>query len=145
MDTQRLEGSRFGAHLVTLVTFVIALIQPKRAKSSGSRERLLASQLYRLRYDLETEKTALDLTHTLGIKTSPRRGTGLSRARTIEAPTRSLAPSTITHQIPVLGQIRKTGEKGQCDCDRENQCTDPGSDVLGGGRQVNPGSLINTL
>jgi hypothetical protein len=73
MDTQRLEGSRFGAHLVTLATFVITLIQPKRAKSSGSRERLLASQLYRLRYDLETEKPALDptirwvLKHFLGV------------------------------------------------------------------------------
>ncbi len=49
MDIQRLEGSRFGAHLVTLATFVITLIQPKRARSGGSRERLLASQLYRLR------------------------------------------------------------------------------------------------
>ena len=51
-QTQRLEGSqtsphrldsgrlrragRFGAHLVTLATFVITLIQPKRAKSGGS-------------------------------------------------------------------------------------------------------------
>jgi hypothetical protein len=56
-----------------------------------------------------------------------------------------LAPSSITDQVPVLGQIRKTGEKGQCYCDRENQCTDPASDVLGGGREVNPGSLVNTL
>jgi hypothetical protein len=49
MHTQRLEGSRFGVHLVTLATFVITLIQPIRAKSGGSRERLLASQFYRLR------------------------------------------------------------------------------------------------
>jgi hypothetical protein len=49
IHTQRLEASRFGAHLVTLATFVITRIQPKRAKSGGSRERLLASQLYRLR------------------------------------------------------------------------------------------------
>ena len=158
MDTQRLEGSRFGAHLVTLATFVITLIQPKRAKSSGSRERLLASQLYRLRYDLETEKPALDptirwvLKHFLGVGQAFReRGRRRGRERFTQrlsfqllAPS-SLPPSTITHQVPVLGQIRKTGEKGQCDCDRENQCTDPGSDVLGGGRQVNPGSLVNTL
>jgi hypothetical protein len=39
MDTQRLEGSRFGANLVPLATFVITLIQPKRARTGGSRER----------------------------------------------------------------------------------------------------------
>ena len=73
-QTQRLEGSqtsphrldsgrlrragRFGAHLVTLATFVITLIQPKRAKSGGSRERLLASQLYRLRVGQEPKKSS---------------------------------------------------------------------------------------
>jgi hypothetical protein len=37
---------RFGAYLVTLVTFVSPLILPQRVKTGGSRERLLASQLY---------------------------------------------------------------------------------------------------
>jgi len=81
IHTQRLEGSRFGAQLVTLATFVITLIQPKRAKSGGARERLLASQLYRLRKDPENEKTALDLTIRWVLKHLPgmRR---LSRTRT---------------------------------------------------------------
>jgi len=46
MDTQRLEGSRFGAYPATLATFVSSLVWPKRAKTGGSRERLAASQLY---------------------------------------------------------------------------------------------------
>ena len=113
---------------------------------------LLASQLYRLRLDPENEGTAQDLTirwvlkHLLRVD-RPSRTRTTTRTRTIHAatPSQLLAPSSITDQIPVLGQIRKTGEKGQCYCDRENQCTDPGSDILGGGREVNPGSLVNTF
>jgi len=37
MIAQRLEGSRFGAYLATLATFVSSLVRPKRAKTSGSR------------------------------------------------------------------------------------------------------------
>jgi hypothetical protein len=43
---QSLEGSRFGMYLATLANFVSSLVVPKRAKTSGSRERLIGSLLY---------------------------------------------------------------------------------------------------
>ena len=49
IDTQRLEGSRSVSW------------QLYRLAAGGSRERLLALQLYRLRYDPENGKTALEL------------------------------------------------------------------------------------
>jgi hypothetical protein len=46
MNTQRLEGSRFGMYPATLPTFPSYLVPPKRAKNRRLRDRLLASQLY---------------------------------------------------------------------------------------------------
>jgi hypothetical protein len=43
---QSLEGSRFGMYLATLANFVSSLVAPKRAKTRGSRERLIGSLLY---------------------------------------------------------------------------------------------------
>jgi hypothetical protein len=43
---QSLEGSRFGMYLATLANFVLSLVVPKRAKTSGSRERPIGSLLY---------------------------------------------------------------------------------------------------
>lgn len=43
---QRLEGSRFGVYLDNLANFASSLVVPKRAKTSGSRERPIGSQLY---------------------------------------------------------------------------------------------------
>jgi hypothetical protein len=67
MDAQRLEGSqtsprrsdsgrlrrasRFGAYPATLATFGSSRVRPKRVKTSGSRERLIGSQLYGLDID----------------------------------------------------------------------------------------------
>jgi hypothetical protein len=72
MDTQRLEGSqtsprrldsgrlrrasRFGAYPATLVTFASNRVPPKRAKTGGSRERLLPLQLYRSGRDRQAEE-----------------------------------------------------------------------------------------
>ncbi len=42
---QRLEGSRFGVHIVPLATFAPTLVQPERAKTGGSREGPIGSQL----------------------------------------------------------------------------------------------------
>jgi hypothetical protein len=36
--SRRLEGSRFGVNLVSLVMFVSVLVQPERVRTSGSRE-----------------------------------------------------------------------------------------------------------
>jgi hypothetical protein len=43
---QSLEGSRFGVYLATLANFVSSLVGPKRAKTGGSRECPIGSQLY---------------------------------------------------------------------------------------------------
>ena len=43
--SQRLEGSRFGVNLVSLVIFVSVLVQPERVRTSGSRERPSGLQL----------------------------------------------------------------------------------------------------
>ena len=44
--SQRLEGSRSGLYPATLATFASSLVGPKRAKTGGSRERPIGSQLY---------------------------------------------------------------------------------------------------
>ena len=46
MNTQRLEGSRFGMYPATPRDFASSLVRPKRTKTGGSRERPIGSQLY---------------------------------------------------------------------------------------------------
>jgi hypothetical protein len=46
MIAQRLEGSRFGVYLATLANFFSSLVGPQRARTGGSQERPIGSQLY---------------------------------------------------------------------------------------------------
>ena len=62
---QRLEGSRFGVHIVPLATFAPTLVQPERAKTGGSREGPIGSHL------ASTHALSRRRTTTIGHSTYP--------------------------------------------------------------------------
>jgi hypothetical protein len=117
MDTQRLEGSRFGAYPATLATFVSSLVWPKRAKTGGSRERLAASQLY----DPGRESGSLTMealgvtydghSHNRRRKSSRgrRRGRLRSKQRPLLAPPKSELHRTIHKMVRLAEPQKNTG------------------------------------